>query len=114
MNDGDISVLDNMARYGGGFAKRLAQAAMAADGNNYLRLKAAFPDFWQTYGKDWPKGVAVEVLQDPSVREYDCFRVSFGGTLTTPCFNSRGAADVYATELRRGTRKPEFSVAADD
>jgi hypothetical protein len=74
-----------------------------------MRLKAAFPDAWAKYGIEWPRLVRVEVLRDPSVREYECWRVSFGGDLTSPCFNAKGPAAVYAEQLRRGQQKPAFS-----
>ena len=38
-----------MKRYGGSFASSIAQAALAADSINYARLKAAFPDLWDSY-----------------------------------------------------------------
>ena len=112
MRDAEFTIIDNMLRYGGSFAKALAKAATAADDSNYLRLKRAFPEMWQQYGKDWPAGSSVEVLRDPSVRDDDCFRVSFGGELTSPCFNSRGAAEVYAHQLRRGERQPEWYIVS--
>jgi len=45
----DVSILDAMTRYGGGFVKKLAAAAAAADGDNYRRLRLAFPELWVEY-----------------------------------------------------------------
>jgi hypothetical protein len=49
MTDHDIKILKAMKRYGGSFASNIAQAALAADSINYARLKAAFPDLWDSY-----------------------------------------------------------------
>ena len=38
-----------MAKYGGGFVKALAKAAMTADELNHDRLQAAFPEIWDQY-----------------------------------------------------------------
>ena len=38
-----------MQKYGGGFVKTLAKAAMTADEVNYARLQAAFPEIWDQY-----------------------------------------------------------------
>lgn len=40
-----------MHRYGGSFAKALAQAFIVADVQNYARLKAAFPEIFAHYLK---------------------------------------------------------------
>jgi hypothetical protein len=42
--------IQNMEKYGGGFAKSLAQAWYAADVRNKQRIEAAFPDYILEYG----------------------------------------------------------------
>jgi len=51
MKEQDLELIGMMARYGGSFVKALAEAAYKADESNYQRLKAAFPDIWQSYEK---------------------------------------------------------------
>lgn len=53
-----------------------------------------------------PAMAAFQVFRDPEDR--DAWRVIYDGKLTTPLFNSRGAAYAYLTMLQRGDRKPEF------
>ncbi len=38
-----------MSVYGGSFVKALAVAARMADNENYSKLKAAFPELWDSY-----------------------------------------------------------------
>lgn len=38
-----------MAVYGGSFVKNIAAAARSADGDNYAKLKSAFPEIWERY-----------------------------------------------------------------
>ena len=38
-----------MSKYGGSFAKAIANAAKFADDNNYNTLKQAFPELWERY-----------------------------------------------------------------
>ena len=38
-----------MSKYGGSFAKAIANAAKLADDNNYNKLKQAFPELWERY-----------------------------------------------------------------
>ena len=45
--DDDV-ILEAMQTYGGSFAKAIA-AATKADGDNYTRLRAAFPELWERY-----------------------------------------------------------------
>ena len=40
-----------MSKYGGSFAKAIANAAKLADENNYNTLKQAFPELWEKYEK---------------------------------------------------------------
>ena len=46
-----------------------------------------------------------EIVQDPI---NDGWRVVFDGRLTSPCFNSRAAAEAYLNMLVHGTREPEW------
>ena len=45
----DNVILESMLEHGGSFAKAIALAARAADSENYLRLRVAFPDLWERY-----------------------------------------------------------------
>jgi len=54
--------------------------------------------------------IDVVVLRQPGTQDED-WRVTFGGRITSPNFNSRGAAQAYADGLRAG-RKPEFRCAS--
>lgn len=47
----DYAVVEAMIKYGGSFAEALGRAARAADGDNYARLKKAFPEVWERYAK---------------------------------------------------------------
>jgi hypothetical protein len=47
----DFWVLRAMIKFGGGFVKALAQAAVLADDNNLTRIKSAFRDYWQKYSE---------------------------------------------------------------
>ncbi len=40
-----------MSKYGGSFAKAVANAAKFADDNNYNTLKRSFPELWEKYEK---------------------------------------------------------------
>lgn len=42
-------IINTMRKYGHGFASALAVAASHADDANLVRLKRAFPDYWQVY-----------------------------------------------------------------
>jgi hypothetical protein len=48
---GDYEIVNAMARYGGSFARAVAEAASRADPANLAKLKAAFPDLWDTYAE---------------------------------------------------------------
>jgi pyruvate/2-oxoacid:ferredoxin oxidoreductase beta subunit len=47
----DERTVQAMRVYGGSFIKSLAACFMWADEENYARLKAAFPDYWQKYSE---------------------------------------------------------------
>jgi len=49
MKDNDYRILEAMSVYGGSFVKAIAVAARMADSENYVKLKAAFPDIWDSY-----------------------------------------------------------------
>jgi len=49
MKNQDYEILEAMSTYGGSFVKSLAQTARFADSENYAKLKAAFPDIWDSY-----------------------------------------------------------------
>jgi hypothetical protein len=48
------------------------------------------------------------VIRDPSFRNGEAWRVIWNGLLTSPTFNSHGAAQAYLAMLIRGRRKPEY------
>ena len=52
-----LILVSNMRRYGGSFVKALSQAILRSDAENYERLKDAFPELWETYGKMEDKNV---------------------------------------------------------
>jgi len=45
----DYQIVEAMRRYGGHFARALAEAAVRADPQNYATLKRAFPELWAEY-----------------------------------------------------------------
>ncbi len=45
----DLQTINAMIQYGGSFAKNLGQAAIAADSENYNKLKNAFRDLFDEY-----------------------------------------------------------------
>lgn len=45
----DFHVITAMIKYGGGFVRRLGEAARHADDENMRRIKAAWPDYWAKY-----------------------------------------------------------------
>lgn len=49
MKDNDYLILEAMSVYGGSFVKAIAVAARMADSENYVKLKAAFPELWASY-----------------------------------------------------------------
>jgi pyruvate/2-oxoacid:ferredoxin oxidoreductase beta subunit len=52
MNDEEFKVVENMERYGGSFVQALAQCFYRADNNNFIRLRLAFPEYWEEYSVD--------------------------------------------------------------
>lgn len=49
MSGPDYWTVQAMKRYGGGFVRALADAAILADDDNLSRLKAAWPEYWLKY-----------------------------------------------------------------
>jgi hypothetical protein len=45
----DLRIIEAMSKYGGSFAKAVANAAKFADDNNYNTLKRSFPELWERY-----------------------------------------------------------------
>jgi hypothetical protein len=69
MNSEDLSVIETMTRYGGSFAKALAEAARRADDDNLGRIKAAWPEYWQKYLE--LSSLDVVVKQEPEDHDED-------------------------------------------
>ncbi len=42
-------VMESVERYGGSFVKALGLALMRADHENVLKIKKAFPEYWEQY-----------------------------------------------------------------
>ncbi len=59
----DAQVLDAMHRHGGSFVVALSRAARFADQENRARIKATWPEYWETYSEfareDMSKGVTL-------------------------------------------------------
>ena len=47
----DYAIVDAMRRFGGSFARALAVAAVAADPDNFARIKTTWPELWLEYGE---------------------------------------------------------------
>jgi hypothetical protein len=47
--DEDLLIMDAMELFGGSFVKALANAARMADPINLAKIKATWPDYWDTY-----------------------------------------------------------------
>ncbi len=47
----DFAIVEMMDKYGGSFARALAEAARRADTENLDRLKSAFPEMWAEYAE---------------------------------------------------------------
>ena len=45
----DLQTIEAMHRHGGPFTRALAHAAAAADPENLAKIKATWPEMWQTY-----------------------------------------------------------------
>lgn len=51
MLDEDLKVVSAMIRFGGSFVKSLGNAFIHADPVNFIKLKKAFPEYWDQYSK---------------------------------------------------------------
>lgn len=49
MSEEELDVVENMERFGGSFVKALSGAFYRADRENFLKLKDAFPEYWDEY-----------------------------------------------------------------
>lgn len=47
----DYDIAEAMTRYGGSFVHVLGKAFRAADDDNRLRIKTAFPEYWAEYAE---------------------------------------------------------------
>lgn len=47
--ENDQAVITAMLKFGGHFAKCLAEAAMRADSENLRRIKTTWPEYWVKY-----------------------------------------------------------------
>lgn len=45
----DYAIADTMLRHGGSFVRKLAEAWLAGDPENRVRVQQAFPDLWEKY-----------------------------------------------------------------
>lgn len=49
LHDEKFAVMENMRKFGGGFVKALAEALARADHENTIKIKNAFPEYWEQY-----------------------------------------------------------------
>jgi len=77
-------IIAAMKKYGGGFAKALANAAACADETNLNRIKAAFPDFWLDYKKFVAQQTTTFPMPCPNCGGKDLDRVHHDATGATP------------------------------
>jgi hypothetical protein len=54
---------------------------------------------------------ATTTFRDPAVKGEEAWRVQFKGRITSPSFNSQGAAEAYLDALKQGRRQPEYADA---
>lgn len=47
----DVQVIQMMRRFGGSFARALAEACVCADDANLAKIRAAFPELWREYAE---------------------------------------------------------------
>lgn len=56
MSTEEFEVVQNMETFGGSFVQSLAQCFYRADNNNFIRLRLAFPEYWEEYSDPkWKK-----------------------------------------------------------
>lgn len=51
MTTHDVVTIEAMISYGGSFVRALGEAARRADDDNLLKIKTAFPEYWEKYSK---------------------------------------------------------------
>lgn len=51
MSDQEMKVIEAMEKYGGSFVVSLAQCFRRADQMNRIKLKHAFPEYWNQYSE---------------------------------------------------------------
>lgn len=51
MSEKDLQVIEAMEKYGGSFVVALAKAFRVADQHNTIKLKHAFPEYWNEYAE---------------------------------------------------------------
>ena len=49
MSEEQIAVVEKMEKYGGSFVQALARAFYCADTVNFVKLREAFPEYWEEY-----------------------------------------------------------------
>lgn len=66
----DYEVVAAMRRYGGSFARALADAFEHADPLHFQRLRSAFPDLWEEYARmaAYDARDVLDVTQQPGGR----------------------------------------------
>lgn len=47
----DWEIIEAMEKYGGNFVQAIAKACYCADGNNYMKIREAFPELFEEYKK---------------------------------------------------------------
>jgi hypothetical protein len=47
----DFDVARTMIEYGGSFVRKLGAAALVADQDNLVKIKATWPDYWAQYDR---------------------------------------------------------------
>ena len=45
----NLKIADNMEKYGGSFVKALSECILRADPNNLMKLRDAFPEYFNEY-----------------------------------------------------------------
>jgi len=51
MSERELKVIEAMEQYGGSFVVALAQCFRRADQHNMIKLKHAFPEYWNQYSE---------------------------------------------------------------
>ena len=51
MSEEELETVEEMEKSGGHFVSALAACFLRADQNNFPKLRAAFPEYWEEYSK---------------------------------------------------------------